>query len=254
MIRAWATCVACHPGVGLPERTSRACAGIAPLGFEPRPVEYPPPSEHVPTAALSNPETPEPPEPRGRPESETEEEEAAARPGRGSSRPPWAVPNDCVRDFVASGQSDDPSNQRRAASCGRLAWSSSLPRTAAGLSAAALHCIRQRVGTVVLESIGRHRRRATASTVIEIKYQPPVIVESDPGVPEPQAQKRQGSRSQSDRTFPPSGKPIQGGTDRPIEGGNGQRPRLARKGSLSPGPKPRAIDGYEVDENAQEWR
>jgi hypothetical protein len=91
-----------------------------------------------------------------------------------------------------------------------------------GLSAAALNCIRQRVGTVVLDPLD-DTVSATASTVIEIKYQPPVILESDPGVPEPKLRNvKEPLPKRPD--IPPSGKPIEGGTDRPIEGGTAKDP------------------------------
>jgi hypothetical protein len=122
-----------------------------------------------------------------------------------------------------------------------------------GVSAAALGCIRQRVGTVVLKPLD-DTVSAAASAVIEIKYEPPVIVESDPGVPEPKLKNvKQPLPKRPD--IPASGKPIEGGTDRPIEGGaSSERQIEGPEPRQISGPKPRAIDGYEVDENAQQWR
>lgn len=244
MIRAWATCVAsilvlgCQNGQAEPVRGSHQ-------GFEP-PVEYPPPSEHVPTEGY-DPETPERPAPRVV-KVETEEEEAARDLGA-ELKAAVGSPNDCVRDFVASG----PTTLRISVS-GIVRPTGMVIEPSAygsGLSAAALHCIRQRVGTVVLDPLD-DTVSATASTVIEIKYQPPVIVESDPGVPEPKLKNvKEPLPKRPD--IPPSGKPIQGGTDRPIEGGTAKDPD-GPQGVPITGPKPRAIDGYEVDENAQQWR
>jgi len=159
------------------------------------------------------------------------------------------TPSDCVRDFAAA----SPTTIR--ISVGGIVRPTGMiiqpTAYGSGLSAAALGCIRQRVGTVVLKPLD-DTVSSRAATVIEIKYEPPVVIESDPGVPEPQLRNvKEPLPKRPD--IPPSGKPIEGGTDRPIEGGTAKDP-TGPKGKPISGPKPRAIDGYEVDENAQEWR
>jgi len=244
MIRAWATCVAVILVLGCQNGQAESGRGSH-QGFEP-PVEYPPPPEHVPTERY-DPATPEPPAPQVV-KVETEEEEASRDLGA-ELKAAVGTPNDCVRDFVASG----PTTLRISVS-GIVRPTGMIIEPSAygsGLSAAALNCIRQRVGTVVLDPLD-DTVSSTASTVIEIKYQPPVIVESDPGVPEPKLRNvKEPLPKRPD--IPPSGKPIQGGTDRPIEGGTAKDPD-GPQGIPITGPKPRAIDGYEVDENAQQWR
>jgi hypothetical protein len=195
-----------------------------------------------------DPETPEPPAPRVV-KVETEEEDEPARDLGAELKAAVGTPNDCIRDFVAS----SPTTLRISVS-GIVRPTGMVIEPSAygsGLSAAALNCIRQRVGTVVLDPLD-DTVSATVSTVIEIKYQPPVILESDPGVPEPKLRNvKEPLPKRPD--IPPSGKPIEGGTDRPIEGGTAKDPD-GPKGVPITGPKPRAIDGYEVDENAQQWR
>jgi hypothetical protein len=122
-----------------------------------------------------------------------------------------------------------------------------------GVSAAALDCVRQRVGTVVLKPLD-DTVSSTVSAVIEIQYEPPVIVESDPGVPEPKLRNVVQPLPKRPEVAP-SGTPIQRPTSKPIEGGaKTERPIEGPEPKKISGPKPRAIDGYEVDENAQEWR
>jgi hypothetical protein len=123
---------------------------------------------------------------------------------------------------------------------------------ATGISTEARQCIERRVGTVVLPAL-EEPLSETVSTIIEIDYEPPVIVESDPGVPEPRLKnvveplpKRAEVAPSGHAIQKPTSKPISGGFDggRPIEGGNAKKIK---------GPKPRAIDGYDLDENAQDW-
>jgi len=159
------------------------------------------------------------------------------------------TPIDCVQDFAAA----SPTTIR--VSVGGIVRPTGMiiepTAYGSGLSAAALGCIRQRIGTVVLKPLD-DTVSSRAAAVIEIKYEPPVVVQSDPGVPEPHLRNvKQPLPKRPD--IPPSGKPIQGGTDRPIQGGT-ERPIEGGTTKKISGPKPRPIDGYEVDENAQEWR
>jgi hypothetical protein len=165
------------------------------------------------------------------------------------------LPIDCLRDFTSS-----------SAATVRISVSATVRPTGmciepsaygSGLSATALKCVEQRVGTVVLSPLDGATQSKTASTVIEIDYEPPVIVEADPGTPEPDPKGVVNSMAKR-----PSIPLIeQGGRGVPIEdpfrgwlqGGNVKHPD-GPKGKKISGPKPRPIDGYEVDESAQEWR
>ncbi len=165
------------------------------------------------------------------------------------------LPIDCVRDFTSS-----------SAAAIRISVSAIVRPTGmciepnaygSGLSSAALKCVERRVGTVVLRPLEDTTQSKTASTVIEINYEPPVIVEADPSTPEPELK----------NVVEPMAKrpsiPLieQGGPGVRIEdpfrgwlqGGDVKHPDGPKMKKVS-GPKPRAIDGYEVDENAQEWR
>ena len=244
MIRAWATLVAAILVLGCQSEKAEPVRGSH-QGFEP-PVDYPIPVEEHPPRRF-DPATPDPPAPEVvRVEAIEEEPErdlgAELKAALGS-------PRDCVRDFVAS----RPTTIRISVT-GIVRPTGMIIEPSAygsGVSAAALNCIRQRVGTVVLDPLD-DTVSSNASTVIEIDYQPPVIVESDPGVPEPKLKNvKQPLPKRPD--IPPSGKPIEGGTDRPIQGGTASDPNGPQGVPIS-GPKPRAIDGYEVDQNAQEWR
>ena len=243
MIRAWATCVAAILVLGCQDREGPVRGSHQ--GFE-APVEYQLPVAQPPQWPIE-PTTPYPPEPKIVKVETTEEE--AERDLGAELKAALGTPSDCVRDFVAS----SPTTLRINVS-GIVRPTGMIIEPAAygsGLSAAALGCIRQRVGLVVLDRLDDTVSK-TASAVIEIKYEPPVIVESDPGVPEPKLRNvKEPLPKRPD--IPPSGKPIEGGTDRPIQGGTAKDP-TGPQGVPITGPKPRAIDGYEVDENAQQWR
>ena len=243
MIRAWATCVAAILVLGCQDREEPVRGSH--LGFEP-PVEYQLPLAQPPQQPIE-PTTPDPPAPQIVKVETTEEE--PERDLGAELKAALGIPSDCVRDFVAS----SPTTLRINVS-GIVRPTGIIIEPAAygsGLSAAALGCIRQRVGLVVLDPLDDTVSK-TASTVVEIKYQPPVIVESDPGVPEPKLRNvREPLPKRPD--IPPSGKPIEGGTGRPIQGGTAKDP-TGPQGVPITGPKPRPIDGYEVDENAQKWR
>lgn len=160
------------------------------------------------------------------------------------------VPSDCVRDFVASA----PMTIRVSVSAIVRPTGMCIEPSAygSGLSAAALACIRQRIGTVVLNPLDDSETSETVSTVIEIAYQPPVVIEADPGTPEPRLTNVKEPLPKRPEVAP-SGKPIQAPTSKPIEGGTAKEPTGPQGRPIS-GPKPRAIDGYDVDENAQQWR
>jgi hypothetical protein len=242
MIRVWATCVATILVLGC-QSGEEPVRGVQP-DFAPAPVRQPvpgPPKDPI--------EAPTPkPHALQIARVETTEEEPERDLGA-ELKVALGTPSDCVRDFAAA----SPRTIR--ISVGGIVRPTGMiiepTAYGSGLSAAALGCIRQRVGTVVLKPLD-DTVSSRAATAIEIKYEPPVVIESDPGVPEPQLRNvKEPLPKRPD--IPPSGKPIEGGTDRPIEGGTAKDP-TGPKGKPISGPKPRAIDGYEVDENAQEWR
>lgn len=242
MIRAWAASAAlllgCTSG-GEPVRGAR-------VGFEQTPVQPQPAAPEEPAWPREH-ETPDPPAPL--PIQVEAAEEEPERDLGAELKAALGTPSDCVSDFVAS-----KAMTIRINVSGVVRPTGMIIEPAAygsGLSSTALNCVRQRVGTVVLKPLDE-TVSSTASTVVEIKYEPPVIVESSPGVPEPKLKNvKQPLPKRPD--IPPSGKPIQGGTDVPIHGGTASDPN-GPQGVPIKGPKPRAIDGYEVDENAQEWR
>ena len=244
MIRAWATCFAAILVLGC-QSGEEPVRGVQ-TDFEPPPFQPPPPGP--PKQPIEAP-TPKPPPPQIV-RVEASGEEQAARLGRraqgGAGHPKR------LRSRFRSRQPDDDSNQRRR-DCSANRNDHRTHRLRQPLIGRCSRlCIRQRVGMVVLKPLD-DTVSSKVATVIEIKYEPPVIVESDPGVPEPQLRNvKEPLPKRPD--IPPSGKPIQGGTDRPIKGGDAKDP-TGPQGVPVTGPKPRAIDGYEVDEShAQQWR
>jgi len=159
-------------------------------------------------------------------------------------------PSMCVRDYVA----DRPTTIRISVSAIVRPTGMCIEPSAygSGLSAAALKCIEDRVSTVVLEPLEGSEQSEKVSTVVEIAYQPPVIVESEPGVPEPRLKNVKAPLPKRPEVAP-SGRPIQAPTSKPIHGGIAKE-ASGPEGIPISGPKPRPIDGYDVDENAQEWR
>jgi hypothetical protein len=122
-----------------------------------------------------------------------------------------------------------------------------------GLSPKERACIQERMSFVKLPPLDEPRSQAV-STFVEIDYEPPVVVESD-APPDPDLKNVKESLPKRPEVAP-SGKPITGWpTSKWISGGfDGGRPVEGPRPKKVTGPKPRAIDGYEVDENAQEWR
>jgi hypothetical protein len=160
------------------------------------------------------------------------------------------VPVDCVRDFQAS----RPTTIRVSVSAIVRPTGMVIQPSAygSGLSNEARQCLEQRVGIVVLKPLD-DTVSESVSTIIEIEYEPPVVIEADPGVPEPVLKNVRESLPKRPEVAP-SGKPIQAPTSKSITGGfDGGRPIKGGTAKKVTGPKPRAIDGYEVDENAQEW-
>lgn len=165
------------------------------------------------------------------------------------------LPTDCVRDFNSSG---DTTIRISVSAIVRPTGMCIEPKAyGSGLSSAALKCIEGRVGTVVLRPLEGTTKSKAASTVIEIDYEAPVIVEADPGTPEPELKNvvEPMPKLPHVRLIEEGGPGIR--IEDPfrgwLEGGNVKHPDGPKLKKVS-GPKPRPIDGYEVDENAQEWR
>jgi hypothetical protein len=180
-----------------------------------------------------------------------ERERAPERDLASELRAAVGIPIDCVRDFEAS----RPTTLRIGISgivrptgmiIGPAAYGS-------GLSEAARKCIEQRVGLVVLSPLDEPISQ-TVSTTIEIEYGPPVVLEAVPGTPEPRL-RGQVEPLPPRPMLPMTGMPIQITEGNPIQGGaDTERPIDDPPGRKIIGPKPRPIDGYDVDENAQDWR
>ncbi len=119
-----------------------------------------------------------------------------------------------------------------------------------GLSAKERACIEERMSFVKLPPLDKPRSQAV-STFIAIDYEPPIVVESDTA-PDPDL-KNVSEPLPKRPEVAPSGKPIQKPTSIPIAKKPSKDPD-GPPGKPVTGPKPRPIDGYEVDENAQQWR
>jgi hypothetical protein len=244
MMRAWVTCAAALLVLGC--QSGEEPIRGAHRGIEPNPVETPSPKQ------------PGPPVDTPKFERRGEKlivigttEEEPERDLGAELNAKLGIPTDCVTDFTAT-----KATTLRINVSGTVRPTGMIIQPSAygsGLSGAALQCIENRVGLVVLKPLDDTVSQ-TASTTIEIKYEPPVVVEADPGVPEPHP-KNVVQPLPKRPEVAPSGKPIQEPTSKPIAGGEKtERPIEGGTAKKISGPKPRAIDGYEVDENAQEWR
>lgn len=161
------------------------------------------------------------------------------------------IPIDCVRDFEASRETTIRINVSAVVRPTGIIIEPSA--YGAGLSEAARKCIEQRVGLVVLDPLDEPISQ-TVATIIEIEYEPPVLVESDTGTPEPRLRDVVEPLPKLP-DIPPSGIPIDAKKALPIqEHLPTERPIEEAPSKKVTGPKPRPIDGYDVDENAQDWR
>jgi len=118
-----------------------------------------------------------------------------------------------------------------------------------GVSENARQCIEERVTFVKLEPLDKPLSQ-TVSTFVQIDYTPPVIIESDTA-PDPEL-KNVTEPLPKRPEVAPSGVPIEKPTSVPIVKKKSKDPD-GPPGTPVTGPKPRAIEGYEVDENAQRW-
>ena len=196
-----------------------------------------------------NPPRPEPVIDVSTPEAETEKEERNLSDELSQA---VGVPLGCVRDFTST----RPTTIRVSVSATVRPTGVVITPSVygSGLSAAALACIEQRVSLVVLRPLDQTTSEPV-STILEIDYEPPVVVESASATPEPELRNVREPLPKRPEVAP-SGRPIQEPTSRWISGGfEGGRPIQEPTSSRKiKGPKPRAIDGYDVDENAQDWR
>lgn len=245
MIRAWAVCAAvtlvlgCQSGE---EPVRGVQQGVGTSTYHP-PIEQPSEPVEIPQLEASQLE---------RITVETTTEETAERDLGSELAVALGSPTDCIRDFVAS----SPTTIRVSIGAIVRPTGMCIEPTAygSGLSAAALECIQKRIGTLMLNPLEDTEQSEKVSTVVKLEYQPSVIIESDPGVPEPQLRNVKEPLPKRPEVAP-SGKPIQKPTSKSITGGfDGGTPIQGPKSKKVTGPKPRPIDGYEVDENAQEWR
>ena len=249
MIRACAIWIVASMALGC--QSGKEPVRGARTGFE-APVSYPRPEPAEPTQPISR-FPPDPPESRVVANVEASDE-LPQRDLGAELKAALGSPIDCVRDFAPSVPMTIRINVTGIVRpTGMIIEPSAY---GSGLSKRALDCVRQRVGRVMLKPLD-DTVSSTASTVFEIEYEPSVIVEADPGTPVPELK----------RVVEPMPKlphiPLiaEGGPGVPIEdrfrgwlqGGNVKHPDGPKTKKVT-GPKPRAIDGYEVDENAQEWR
>ena len=121
-----------------------------------------------------------------------------------------------------------------------------------GLSANEQRCVRQRVGDVMLAPLPGDASEPV-STYVDYQYQPPTIYikEFDVGGPAPEL-KDVVEPLPKKAPIAPSGVPIDGPAADPIEGPKGV-PIEGSQGVPIEGPKPEAIDGYQVDQDAERW-
>lgn len=247
MIRAWAVFAAAMLACGCQ-------SGEEPVRGARQTFVRQPISQRPPDPPKAPREWPSPPEP-GPMVLQPAREETVERDLGAELKAAVGLPIDCVRDFTSS----SPTTIRISVSAivrptgmciGPSAYGS-------GLSTEALKCVERRVGTVVLRPLDDTTRSKTASTVIEINYEPPVIVEADPGTSEPELENV--VKSMAKRPSIPLieqgglGVPIDDSFRGWLQGGDVKHPDGPKTKKVT-GPKPRPIDGYEVDENAQEWR
>ncbi len=157
------------------------------------------------------------------------------------------TPADCVSDFSAQA----PTTLRISVSAivrpsGMIIMPSAY---GSGLSDAGRKCIEQRVGAIVLKPLDQSDSE-NVSTIVEVGYEPPVIVEDERQGLEPDLQDVRRPLPKYP-TLPPSGTPIDKAPADLISGGfDGGTPVKRAPYKKITGPKPRPIEGYpqgEVD-------
>ena len=185
------------------------------------------------------------------PDLPSDEDEGDERDLSAELKAAIGMPIDCVRDFTAP----RPTKIRVSISAtvrptGMLIMPAAY---GSGLSLAARECVERRVATVVLPALEEPVSQ-NVSTVIEINYEPPVIVEADPGVPDPRLRNVRAPLPKYPM-IPLDARMIDGWpTANWISGGfDGGIPMKKDTSRRVRGPKPVPIDGYDVFENAQIW-
>ena len=210
-------------------------------------VQYPPPTKR----SREPRDAPRPERWADLPELPTEAEEEQERDLGSELNAAVGIPTECVRDFTAP----RPMKIRVSVSATvRPTGMVIMPAAyGSGLSVSARECIERRVGTVVLSALEEPVSQSV-STIIEIDYEPEVIVEADPGVPEPRLRDVREPLPKYPM-IPLDAKFIDGWpTSNWISGGfDGGIPMQKDTSKRIRGPKPRPIDGYDVFENAQIW-
>ncbi|MEM7135717.1 MAG: hypothetical protein AAF500_04010 [Myxococcota bacterium] len=233
----------CHSGE-VPERGPDEGADPTVRGREverpPRPIDVPEPEPAFDSAESVAEEEPQ--------------EEASDRNLATELNTAIGVPKDCVRDFEAS----NPRTLMVTVSATVRPTGVVITPQAygAGLSDSARRCIERRVEGLALAPLeGDVSERV--STTIQIEYTPGEVTASASSVPEPRLRNTKEPLPKRPEVQP-SGRPISGSSkQRWISGGfdgGVQLPAEDPKARKIRGPKPRPIDGYDVDENSQDWR
>jgi hypothetical protein len=159
------------------------------------------------------------------------------------------IPSDCVQDFQAA----EPRTIRVQVSATVRPSGVIISPSASGvgLSPRERQCIAARVGAISLRPLGEDVSRRV-STEIGIEYSPPASPSPSLGVPEPQLRNVRDPLPQGP-DIAPSGRPIEDRDGRPIPEPSA-RPIQERSSRDTRSRKPRAIDGHEIDDGAEEWR
>lgn len=212
------------------------------------PVQYPLPAEKPKREPV---EAPRPERTVDLPELGQDDDEKPERDLDAELKAALGVPSMCLRDYSAAQATKVRISVAATVRPSGMVISPSV--YGAGLSNAARECIARRAETVLLPALDQPVSQAV-STIIEFDYTPEVVVEADPGVPEPRLRNVREPLPKRPEVQA-SGKPVQGWpTEKWISGGfDGGRPIQEPTSRKIRGPKPRPIDGYDVDESAQEW-
>ncbi len=159
------------------------------------------------------------------------------------------IPDDCLQDFQAAGPRTIQVQVSATVRPSGVIISPSA--SGVGLSSRERQCIAARVGAISLRPLDEDVSRRV-STEIAIAYRPPAVAVPSSGVPEPQLRNVRDPLPQGP-DIAPSGRPIEDRAGRPIPEPNA-RPIQDRSSRDTRSRKPRAIDGHEIDDGAEEWR
>lgn len=240
-----------EPGLIEQEESPPSGSSLAAASQETRASDEPPPSPSssvlVSGEARDEMQTPE----EGPSEAPAANDaDALARDLGAELRAKVGVPSDCLADFRQA----TPTTIRVAVGALVRPSGAIIQPTASGtgLSQQARQCIARRVDAVVLKPLGGDVSQRV-STEIEIPYVPPQeAVGTKVGLPDPELRNVKAPLPPR-REAAPSGRPIQEPTSRPIQDAS-SRPIQEPSSRKPRGPKPRPIDGWDVDESAKDWR